>query len=161
MWSWRLSLLLFSAVTLHSCLSDTPESDLQEERSIRDVIDLYNQREGVTYLYKTLEQLPPALLEVKHMAWGPPQKALHESPPKSFIIKETVCLKSEDPDITQCDFMSDGEVKICTLGDEDPEEITCSSLTKNVRVKRAGKKKCKGRSCRILSTGRGSAIAGI
>ncbi|XP_075684922.1 cathelicidin-related peptide Oh-Cath-like isoform X2 [Rhinoderma darwinii] len=147
MWSWRLSLLLFSAVTLHSCLSDTPESDLQEERSIRDVIDLYNQREGVTYLYKTLEQLPPALLE--------------ESPPKSFIIKETVCLKSEDPDITQCDFMSDGEVKICTLGDEDPEEITCSSLTKNVRVKRAGKKKCKGRSCRILSTGRGSAIAGI
>ncbi|XP_075684924.1 cathelicidin-related peptide Oh-Cath-like isoform X2 [Rhinoderma darwinii] len=139
MWSWRLSLLLFSAVTLHSCLSDTPESDLQEERSIRDVIDLYNQREGVTYLYKTLEQLPPALLE--------------ESPPKSFIIKETVCLKSEDPDITQCDFMSDGDVKICALGDEDPEEITCSSLTKDVRVKRNSKKPCSKKPCRPLPGG--------
>ncbi|XP_040287431.1 cathelicidin-related peptide Pt_CRAMP2-like isoform X1 [Bufo bufo] len=120
--SWWLSLLLVSAVTLHGCLSDTAEPDVQDGRSIGDIIDLYNQKEGVTYLYKFLDQLPPVPMEED------------ENPNRrGFIIKETVCLKTENPDLVQCDFKPDGDVKICSLdlGDEDPEDIMCTSLNKD------------------------------
>ncbi|XP_069816656.1 cathelicidin-6-like isoform X2 [Dendropsophus ebraccatus] len=116
--SWRLSLLLLAAVTLHGRLSAEP--DVLEEKSIRDIAHLYNQREGVTYLYRALEQFPPIPLEED------------DNPNRSaFIIRETVCLKSENPDVSQCDFKLDGDVKICAvdLADEDPEDIVCTSLT--------------------------------
>ncbi|XP_040287438.1 cathelicidin-6-like isoform X2 [Bufo bufo] len=119
--SWWLSLLLVSAVTLHGCLSDTAEPEVQDGRSIGDIIDLYNQKEGVTYLHKFLDQLPPVPMEED------------ENPNRrGFIIKETVCLKSENPDLSQCDFKPDGDVKICSLDlvDEDPEDIMCISLNK-------------------------------
>ncbi|XP_040287441.1 cathelicidin-6-like isoform X4 [Bufo bufo] len=149
--SWWLSLLLVSAVTLHGCLSDTAEPEVQDGRSIGDVIDLYNQREGVTYLYKSLDQLLPVPLEED------------ENPNRrGFIIKETVCLKSENPDLSQCDFKPDGDVKICSLDlvDEDPEDIMCISLNKNVRIKRNGKKKCKsGKLC--SKPGGNSGIFGV
>ncbi|XP_075684925.1 cathelicidin-6-like [Rhinoderma darwinii] len=135
--SWGLSLLFFSAVTLHGGLSD-----VQNKRPIRDVIDIYNQREGVTYLYKTLEQLPPAKLEEDEI----PNR-------RTFIIKETVCLKSNNPDLSKCDYKSDGEEKICVLGDENHEEIICSSLTKDVHVKRNSKKPCSKKPCRRLPGG--------
>ncbi|XP_077127875.1 cathelicidin-related antimicrobial peptide Bf-CRAMP-like [Ranitomeya variabilis] len=113
--SWRLSLLLLSAVTLHGCLSDAADPEIKDGRSIGDITDLYNQKEGVTYLYKSLDQI-------------------HISPSKdtkSFLIKETVCLKSENLELSQCDFKPDGDVKICTLhlGDEDPVDKICISLT--------------------------------
>nr|AJQ20790.1 cathelicidin-DM [Duttaphrynus melanostictus] len=143
--SWRLSLLLVSAVTLHGCLSDPAEPEVQDGRSIEDVIDLYNQREGVTYLYKSLDQLPPVPMEED------------ENPNRrGFIMKETVCLKSENPDLTQCDFKPDGDVKICSLdlGDEDPEDIMCFSLNKEVRMKRSSRRKpCKGWLCKLKLRG--------
>ncbi|XP_044149987.1 cathelicidin-6-like [Bufo gargarizans] len=149
--SWWLSLLLVSAVTFHGCLSDTVDPEVQDGRSIGDVIDLYNQREGVTYLYKSLDQLPPVPVEED------------ENPNRrGFIIKETVCLKSENPDLSQCDFKPDGDVKICSLdlGDEDPEDIMCTSLNKEVRVKRSSRRRpCRGRSCRPRLTGGYSHIA--
>ncbi|CAJ0960043.1 unnamed protein product [Ranitomeya imitator] len=133
--SWRLSLLLLSAVTLHGCLSDTPEPEIKDGRSIGDITDLYNQMEGVTYLYKSLDQI-------------------HISPPedtKSFLIKETVCLKSENPELSQCDFKSDGNVKICTLhlGDEDPVDKICISLTTDDTANRTGRRRCPRRPCRL------------
>ncbi|XP_073432974.1 cathelin-related peptide SC5-like [Dendrobates tinctorius] len=142
--NWRLSLLLFSAVTIHGCLSDTVEPGTKDGSSIGDIIDFYNQKEGVTYLYKSLDQISIA----------PSQE--EENPViKSFIIKETMCLKSENVDLSQCDFKVDGDVKICSvdLGDEGPEDIMCISQTKDIRVKRSSRKPCSKKPCRPKLTG--------
>ncbi|XP_040287436.1 cathelicidin-related peptide Oh-Cath-like isoform X2 [Bufo bufo] len=150
--SWWLSLLLVSAVTLQGCLSDTAEPEVQDGRSIGDIIDLYNQREGVTYLYKSLDQLPPVPLEEDE---NPERRA--------FTIKETVCLKAANPDLSQCDFKSDGDVQICSLvlGGENPEDIMCISLNKEVSVKRSSRRRpCRGRSCRPRLTG-GNTVIGV
>ncbi|CAJ0960045.1 unnamed protein product [Ranitomeya imitator] len=137
--SWRLSLLLLSAVTLHGCLSDTPEPEIKDGRSIGDITDLYNQKEGVTYLYKSLQQI--------HIA--PPQQEGEKSDRRSFVLKETVCLKSEDPDLSQCDFKPDGDVKICSLdlSEENPGDIMCISQTQDVRVKRSSRRLCTKKPC--------------
>ncbi|XP_066441278.1 cathelicidin-related peptide Oh-Cath-like [Eleutherodactylus coqui] len=127
MMSSKLSLLFFSAVTLHACLSGTAEPEVQDERSIREIISLYNQMEGVTYLYKYLDQHPATPLEGDENQRG-------------HIIKETECLKSEDADLSQCDFKPDGDVKICNLDAEVLENIRCISLTEGVRVKRSSRK---------------------
>ncbi|XP_073407253.1 cathelicidin-related antimicrobial peptide Bf-CRAMP-like [Dendrobates tinctorius] len=144
--SWRLSLLLVSAVTLHGCLSDTAEPGIKDGRSIGDITDLYNQKEGVTYLYKSLDQI--------HIA--PPEEG-EKSERRSFILKETACLKSENPDLSQCDFKPDGDVKICSvdLSDENPEDILCITQTKDVRVKRSSrkpwtKKRCPPGGCSVI-----------
>ncbi|XP_069585241.1 cathelicidin-6-like [Ranitomeya imitator] len=151
--SWRLSLLLLSAVTLHGCLSDTPEPGIKDGRSIGDITDLYNQKERVTYLYKSLQQI--------HIA--PPEEGKIPDG-RSFIIKETVCLKSEDPDLSQCDFKPDGDVKICALdvGDDGSKDIQCISQNKVVRVRRSGKKKkkCNNVICKLFRSGSTSVIAG-
>ncbi|XP_066440627.1 cathelicidin-related peptide Oh-Cath-like isoform X2 [Eleutherodactylus coqui] len=96
MMSWKLSLLFFSAVTLHGCLSDAAEPEVQDGISTRDITNLYNQRQGVTYLYKPFNDLPS--IPVK----GGENKRV-------YIIKETACLKSENRDLSQCDFKPDGE----------------------------------------------------
>ncbi|XP_073519468.1 cathelicidin-1-like [Phyllobates terribilis] len=142
--SWTLSLLLFSAVTLHGCLSETAEPGINNGRSIGDIIDLYNQKEGVTYLYKSMDQI----------LISPPQE--DENPNrKSFTIKETMCLKSENLDLSQCDFKVDGDVKICALdlSDEGPEDIMCIRQTKDIRLKRSSRKPCTKRPCRPKLTG--------
>ncbi|XP_056402364.1 cathelicidin-related peptide Oh-Cath-like [Hyla sarda] len=132
---WRLSLLIFSAVILYGCLSTEP--GVQNEESIREIVDLYNQRKGVTYLYKALDQIPTALLEED----GNPNR-------RNFIIGETVCLKSKTSDLSQCDFKPDGDAKICAvdLGNEDPENIICTILTKDV-MKRFSRRRSQGRRC--------------
>ncbi|XP_069816661.1 cathelicidin-6-like [Dendropsophus ebraccatus] len=148
--SWRLSLLLLTAVTLYGRLSAEP--DVLKEKSIRDIAHLYNQREGVTYLYRALEQFPPVPLEEDD---NPNRRA--------FIVRETVCLKSGNPDVSQCDFNPDGDVKICALDleDEDPEDIVCTSLTQSVRVRRASRKKCKNVFCKLIqAAGRHTIIGG-
>ncbi|XP_069816654.1 cathelicidin-2-like [Dendropsophus ebraccatus] len=130
MLGWRLSLLLLSAVTLHGCLSAEP--DILEEKSTRDIVHLYNQREGVTYLYRA--QLS--------------QEFKDENPNRrDIIIRETVCLKSGNPDLSQCDFKPDGDMQICSLdqGGEDPEDIMCTSLTKDVL--RFNRRRCTRRPC--------------
>ncbi|XP_072011013.1 cathelicidin-6-like [Engystomops pustulosus] len=128
---WGLSLLLVSAVTLHGCLSDAAETQLHHGRSIEDVIHLYNQREGVTYLYKALDPRPPALLEEENN----PDRVI-------CIMKETTCLRSEETELSQCNYKPGGEVKVCVLDLDvvDPEDIMCRSLTKGVRVKRSSRK---------------------
>ncbi|XP_072010633.1 cathelicidin-6-like isoform X2 [Engystomops pustulosus] len=137
---WGLSLLLVSAVTLHGCLSDVAETQLHHGRSIEDVIHLYNQREGVTYLYKALDPRPPALLEEEE-----------EPNTKTFTMKETTCLRSEETELSQCNYKPEGEVKVCVLDLDvvDPEDIMCRSLTKILRVR---KEKTKGK--RKLLAGR-------
>ncbi|XP_056375535.1 cathelicidin-2-like [Hyla sarda] len=143
MLGWRLSLLL-AAVTLHGCLSAETEVQDEKSTSLRDIVQLYNEREEVTYLYKALDQLPTAPLQED------------ENPKRRIcIMRETECLKSANPDLSQCDFKPDGDVKICSvdLGDEDPEDIVCTSLTKDVRVKRSSRKPCRGRNCRPRLSG--------
>ncbi|XP_073407254.1 cathelicidin-5-like isoform X1 [Dendrobates tinctorius] len=150
--SWRLSLLLVSAVTLHGCLSVTSEPRINDGRSIGDITDLYNQKEGVTYLYKSLDQI--------HIA--PPEDGKIPDG-RYFIIKETVCLRSEDADLSQCDFKPDGDVKFCALdlGDDGSTEIQCISQNKVVRVRRSGKKKkCNNIICKLFPSGSTSVIAG-
>ncbi|XP_066441002.1 cathelicidin-related antimicrobial peptide Bf-CRAMP-like [Eleutherodactylus coqui] len=141
--SWKLSLLFFFAVTLHGCLSGAAEPEVQDESRITDIINLYNQREGVIYLYKSLDQPSATPLE-------------EDENNRGYIIKETECLKSEDADLSQCDFKPDGDVKICNLDldAEDPEDINCISLTKGVRVKRSSRRPCRGRLCPPWLTGR-------
>ncbi|XP_073407255.1 uncharacterized protein [Dendrobates tinctorius] len=80
-----------------------------------------------------------------------------------FIIKETVCLRSEDADLSQCDFKPDGDVKFCALdlGDDGSTEIQCISQNKVVRVRRSGKKKkCNNIICKLFPSGSTSVIAG-
>ncbi|XP_066441178.1 cathelicidin-related antimicrobial peptide Bf-CRAMP-like isoform X1 [Eleutherodactylus coqui] len=144
--SWKLSLLFFSAVTLHGCLSGAAEPEVQDERSIRDIINLYNKREGVTYLYKYLDQISITPLEGDENQRG-------------FIIKETECLKSGNPDLSQCDFKPDGDVKICILDAEVPDDIKCISLPENVRVRRSSRRLCWRRHCWARLTGRFTLIA--
>ncbi|CAJ0938608.1 unnamed protein product [Ranitomeya imitator] len=74
---------------------------------------------------------------------------------KSFIIKETVCPKSENVDLSKCDFKVDGAVKICSLdlGVEGPEGVICISHTKDIRVKRSSRKPCRKKPCRPKLTG--------
>ncbi|CAJ0947942.1 unnamed protein product [Ranitomeya imitator] len=142
--NWRLYLLLFSAVTIHGCLSNTAEPGTKDGRSIGDIIDLYNQKQGVKYLYKSLDQISIA----------PPQED-ENLDRKSFIIKETVCPKSENVDLSKCDFKVDGAVKICSLdlGVEGPEGVICISHTKDIRVKRSSRKPCRKKPCRPKLTG--------
>ncbi|XP_069816662.1 cathelicidin-related antimicrobial peptide Bf-CRAMP-like [Dendropsophus ebraccatus] len=135
MMGWRLSLLLLTAVTLHGRLS--AETDVLEEKSTRDIVHLYNQREGVTYLYRALEQLSAAKLGTEE-----------SFPKKTIVIKETTCLKSDNsPDVTQCDFKSDGDVKICDLRVQSPEDIMCSSIGQKVLVRRRRNKPCNKKNC--------------
>ncbi|XP_066441003.1 cathelicidin-related peptide Oh-Cath-like [Eleutherodactylus coqui] len=124
MMSWKLSLLFFSAVTLHGCLSGAAEPEVQDGSSIKHITNLYNQMEDVTYLYKSLDQHPATPLEE-----GENQRC--------FIIKETECLKSENPDLSQCDFKSDGDVKLCDLHAEVPEDIKCIILPEVFRERRS------------------------
>ncbi|CAN2391444.1 hypothetical protein PRIEUP_LOCUS1483 [Pristimantis euphronides] len=137
--SWELSVLLFSAVALHGCLANTAEPEVQDERyNIQDAIDLYNQREEVTYLYKLLEQRPSDPLEEDENFTLP-----------RFTIKETECQKSGNPDLSLCAFKPDGDVKVCAVdpADEDPEDIFCMSVTKGVRVRRSTRRPCRRRPC--------------
>ncbi|XP_069816650.1 cathelicidin-6-like [Dendropsophus ebraccatus] len=145
MLGWRLSLLLLAAVTLSGHLSAEP--DVLEEKSIRDIVHLYNQREGVTYLYRALEQLSALPLEEDE-----------EPKRRKVIIRETVCPKSENTDISKCDFKADGDVKICSL-DRGDEDIICTSVYKDVRVKRSSRRPCTGRKCRPWLAG-GSTLIG-
>ncbi|CAJ0960047.1 unnamed protein product [Ranitomeya imitator] len=124
----------------------TAKPGIKDGRSIGDITDLYNQKERVTYLYKSLQQI--------HIA--PPEEGKIPDG-RSFIIKETVCLKSEDPDLSQCDFKPDGDVKICALdvGDDGSKDIQCISQNKVVRVRRSGKKKkkCNNVICKLFRSG--------
>ncbi|XP_066441177.1 cathelicidin-2-like [Eleutherodactylus coqui] len=131
--SWKLSLLFFSAVTLHGCLCGTAEPEDQDERSMRDITNLYNQMEEVIYLYKYLDQISITPLE-------------GDENDKGYIIKETECLKSGNPDLSQCDFKPDGDVKICNLDAEVPDDIKCISLPEGVRV-RSTERPCRKPPC--------------
>ncbi|KAM4028620.1 cathelicidin-3-like [Anomaloglossus baeobatrachus] len=137
--SWRPSLLpslLLSVVTLHVCLSEAVEPWIKDGGSIRAITDRYNQKEGVTYLYKSLDLIHTA----------PPEDNKER---KTFIIKETVCPKSDNPDLSQCDFKPDGDVRLCSLdlGDEVSVDEICISLSKNVRVNRSSRSKCPRKPC--------------
>ncbi|XP_066440626.1 cathelicidin-related peptide Oh-Cath-like isoform X1 [Eleutherodactylus coqui] len=131
MMSWKLSLLFFSAVTLHGCLSDAAEPEVQDGISTRDITNLYNQRQGVTYLYKPFNDLPS--IPVK----GGENKRV-------YIIKETACLKSENRDLSQCDFKPDGDVEICTWDVDHgaSDGIMCLSVSKEERFNRNIRKRC-------------------
>ncbi|XP_066441078.1 cathelicidin-6-like [Eleutherodactylus coqui] len=144
MMSWKLSLLFFSAVTLHGCLSGTAEPEDQDENFIREIVTLYNQMEGVTYLYKSLDQLPSVPLQ-------------GDENDKGYIIKETECLKSGNPDLSQCDFKPDGDVKMCAQDVDD--DIMCVRVPKEARLKRS-LKKCKKLACKLLR-GAGSVIGTV
>ncbi|CAN2391792.1 hypothetical protein PRIEUP_LOCUS1832, partial [Pristimantis euphronides] len=138
--SWELSVLLFSAVTLHGCVSNTAESEVQDEKFIKKIVDFYNQKEGVTYLYKSLDQLPSVPME--------DNKSPHT---RAYILQETMCLKSENPDLSQCDFKPDGGMMICAqdVDDKDPLNIICINMKEDVRVKRSRRRKCKKFLCNL------------
>ncbi|XP_066441141.1 cathelicidin-related antimicrobial peptide Na_CRAMP-like [Eleutherodactylus coqui] len=142
MMSWKLSLLFFSAVTLHGCLSDAAEPEDQDERCIRHITNLYNQREGGTNLYRSLDELPSVPLQ-------------EDGNNNGYILKETECQKSENRDLSQCDFKPDGDITLCDcdLKDEDPENMMCARVPKEKRAKRSIKGKSWFKKHRKLITG--------
>ncbi|XP_075173026.1 protegrin-1-like isoform X1 [Anomaloglossus baeobatrachus] len=153
--SWRASLLpslLLSVITLHVCVSEAEEPRIQDGGSIRAITDRYNQKEGVTFLYKSLDRIHTAPPEGDEDAAG-----------RFFLIQETVCPKSDNPDLSQCDFKPDGDVRVCALDLGDAEDVMCISQSKfqSVRVKRSGKKKkkCNNFFCKIFRRGSTSSIA--
>ncbi|XP_063781184.1 antibacterial peptide PMAP-23-like isoform X2 [Pseudophryne corroboree] len=102
--SWGLSLLLLSAVTLDSCLSQASGRDIQDDTRIIEAVKRFNLEENVPYLYKPLDDVPPALLEEKE-----------NSRTLSFSIKETVCPKHAKRDLTKCAHQRHGKIQDCKL----------------------------------------------
>ncbi|XP_063781189.1 protegrin-2-like [Pseudophryne corroboree] len=117
--SWGLSLLLLSAVTLDSCLSQAPELDIQDETRILEVVKRFNLQNDVDYLYKPEEGINPE----------------DERNPRKLkcTIKETVCPRHAKRDLLKCDHQKQGKVQKCTIvlaeTDADADEITCQPMT--------------------------------
>ncbi|KAG8443486.1 hypothetical protein GDO86_012037 [Hymenochirus boettgeri] len=67
-------------------------------------VNLYNQKENVPYIFRTLDNYPARDLHIEENFLL-----------VMFIIKETVCLKSETTMDTDCDFKPDGVSKMCKI----------------------------------------------
>ncbi|XP_063780627.1 protegrin-3-like [Pseudophryne corroboree] len=114
-----LSLLLLSAVTLDSGLSQSPELDIQDETRILELVKRFNLQNDVDYLYKPEEGINPE-------EEGNPRKL-------KCRIKETVCPRNAKRDLLKCDHQKQGKVQECAVvlaeTDADADEITCKPLT--------------------------------
>ncbi|KAM4705854.1 cathelicidin antimicrobial peptide-like [Rhinophrynus dorsalis] len=106
--------LLYSASTTHIQWSPL------ESKTIGKAIDLYNAGLNSSFVFRLF------ISESQHK--GTDQSGENEV---NFLIKETLCLKSEERNIENCDFKEDGEVQTCTLispGSEKQNiEISCKA----------------------------------
>ncbi|XP_075445270.1 cathelicidin-related antimicrobial peptide Bf-CRAMP-like [Ascaphus truei] len=121
--SWWKAILLLSVATAVNSLSLTQEINrIQDVEYIKRAVDIYNKKENVNYIFKPLDDDIDTYLQVDENL----QQLV-------FKIKETVCPKSENYNIGECDFNPDGEVRVCStyLTEQKNEDvtITCSPLS--------------------------------
>ncbi|XP_063780621.1 protegrin-2-like isoform X2 [Pseudophryne corroboree] len=95
--SWGLSLLLLSAVTLDSCLSQALGRDIQDDTRIIEAVKRFNLEENIPYLYKPLDFFRPTLL-----------KEEGNSRTLKFGIRETVCPRHAKRDLLKCEYQKRG-----------------------------------------------------
>ncbi|XP_075445271.1 cathelicidin-6-like [Ascaphus truei] len=135
--SWWKAILLLSVATAVNSLSLTQEiNSIQDVEYIKRAVDIYNKKENINDIFKPLDDDNDTYLQVD-------ENLLQ----LVFKIKETVCPKSENYNIGECDFKPDGEVRVCYtyLTEQKNEDaiITCSSLSQHSRAKRSFKKRFK------------------
>ncbi|KAM6451733.1 cathelicidin-related peptide Oh-Cath-like [Liasis olivaceus] len=95
---WVLLLFISPATTNFLSLSLTyPEA-------LEDAIRLYNEEEGVKFLYRLVRAEP-------RPDWDPEAEEVQSL---KFSMKETVCPAIQDLDFSKCDFKEDGDVKVCS-----------------------------------------------
>ncbi|MEE6467518.1 hypothetical protein FKM82_007281 [Ascaphus truei] len=140
--SWWKAILLLSVTTAVNSLSLPQElNSIRDAEYIKRAVEIYNKKENANYIFKPLNDDPDSFLQVDENV----QQLV-------FKIKETVCPKSENYNIVECDFKHDGEVKVCNtylteLKNED--YIMCSPLSQHSHEKQSRKKRpCK--KCTLL-----------
>ncbi|XP_062971507.1 cathelicidin antimicrobial peptide [Cynocephalus volans] len=95
---WSLLLLLLGLV-----MSPAIAQVLSYQQAVLQAVDGFNQRSLDTNLYRLLDQDP-----------SPDQDNDPDTPkPVSFRVKETVCPKTTQQPLEQCDFKENGLVKQC------------------------------------------------
>ncbi|MEE6467513.1 hypothetical protein FKM82_007277 [Ascaphus truei] len=152
--SWWKAILLLSVATAVNSLSLPKEiNSIRVAEYIKRAVDIYNKKEHVNYIFKPLNDDPDTYPQVDENL----QQLV-------FKIKETVCPRSGNYNIGECDFKHDGEVNVCntylTVQNNEDDIISCSPLSQHSDTKRVGKRRpCKNRYCR--PPGAGSAIGVI
>ncbi|XP_068094653.1 antimicrobial protein CAP18-like isoform X2 [Hyperolius riggenbachi] len=135
--------LVLAAVSSQLGLCRSLEPDVQEEVSLTEAVELFNQRDEGELLYKLLSVLSVSELQNEMEGDSP-------TPSAAFLIKETECPKAATRDTDLCDYKQDGEVKVCGLypaEDQTTTLLNCVSMTENLRTKRASEN---GEECGLL-----------
>ncbi|XP_065791109.1 cathelicidin-6-like [Muntiacus reevesi] len=114
---WPLWLLLLGLV-----LPSASAQSYSYRRAVLRAVDQFNEQSSEANLYRLLELDPPPEQDVED----------HSAPkPVSFRVKETICPRTSQQPLEQCDFKENGLVKQCvgtvtlyqSRGDSD---ITCN-----------------------------------
>ncbi|XP_044540954.1 cathelicidin-7-like, partial [Gracilinanus agilis] len=115
----RKVLLLVSMTTLIPALV-LSQSSLRDGNALYAAIHFYNQVHGTENVFKVLEAQPP-----------PSNEGAHEQRLKflSFTMKETVCPRTKELPLDQCDFKRDGLVKKCQASVSNGQDIAAIILT--------------------------------
>ncbi|KAM4687778.1 cathelicidin antimicrobial peptide-like [Discoglossus pictus] len=155
--TWRsLLLLLISSTGLKLWAWPLDLSRDQYASSITQAIDQYIKEDTDTFVYK-LWKLDPDM----HSTLSPQPQVPY------FLLKETVCRKSETSETRECPFKDNGILKVCSVQLSEKEitlRVLCDTATKqHSRSRRSEKtnekkKKCK-RTCNL--TGGLSIIASL
>ncbi|KAM4688533.1 cathelicidin-6-like isoform 1-T1 [Discoglossus pictus] len=116
---------------------------LEDGHEIASIINVYNTEILTKYLFKLQE------VESKRISSSPDERK-----PVLFIIKETVCLKSENVIAEECDFKTDGVVMKCSASitqDESNSNMRVSCETMSDKVNHMNIKKDSKSSSRVDS----------
>uniref|UniRef100_A0A8C5MGU4 Vipericidin n=1 Tax=Leptobrachium leishanense TaxID=445787 RepID=A0A8C5MGU4_9ANUR len=130
---WALKTLVTVAVISYA-LAQLQEMNIDEDGNIKRAVDLFNAQSNVSSVFKQISYLSPGYQQIEE-----------DFEIVNFLVKQTMCIKSEEYNIAECDFNPDGEIKMCTayVSEElDAPNIACSTISENRRSKRATKKRC-------------------
>ncbi|XP_026956269.1 antibacterial peptide PMAP-23-like [Sagmatias obliquidens] len=116
---WSLWLLLLGLV-----VPSASAQTLSYREAVLHAVDRLNERSSEANLYRLLELDPPPKAD----------QDLNTPKPVSFTVKETVCLRTTQQPLEQCDFKENGLVKQCvgtvTLDQsKDQFDINCNEVS--------------------------------
>ncbi|XP_053324324.1 cathelicidin-related peptide Oh-Cath-like [Spea bombifrons] len=152
----RRAVRLFASLAFIVCtLAELQEINIHDDEFIKKAVEFFNEKENVNYAFKASSYLGGGYRQVED-----------DLQVVSFVIQETLCVRSENYNLGECDFNPDGEVKFCStyLGVESYiRNIACNTVSEDHREKRSSKKKRCNFFCKLAqrfrAPGRGSNIA--
>ncbi|XP_063306915.1 antibacterial protein PR-39-like [Pelobates fuscus] len=129
---WSLKLLISLGWIVYS-LAQLQEIHINDDLNIKKAVELFNAEESSQFVFKQISYLSDSY-----------QKVEEDVGVVNFLIKETVCTKSEQYNIAECNFNPLGEIKMCTtyVSEELESNIACTTISEYRRTKRASKKRC-------------------